>query len=157
MASTKRQQLTPDERKQLAWADQQMEAYGQLGASGPSTVALGEEYRTPLSPDNESQFQKWVREQRVPYRDEANADYDMRGFWLGQKTNDSRATQAMNAGDGRMHFPDTWKTPTHRTFSNESIYATPDAPHWEGYRLVATDGRTIADEDPSPSLLRRRR
>lgn len=36
----------------------------------------------------------------------------------------------------------------HKTFSNESKYATPDAPHWEGDRLIDKNGRVVADETP---------
>jgi hypothetical protein len=33
-------------------------------------------------------------------------------------------------------------------FSNESVYATPDAPRWAGSRLFDRYGRLIADETP---------
>src|ERR1035438_684822 len=45
-----------------------------------------------------------------------------------------------------MHFPDTYKTPFHKTFSNESKYAPKDAPHWEEDKLVDKHGKVIADE-----------
>ncbi len=45
-----------------------------------------------------------------------------------------------------MHFPDTYKTPYHKTFSNESIYALPTAPHWEGDQLVDQNGNIVFDD-----------
>lgn len=76
-----------------------------------------------------------MKENKIPWRDEPNADYDMRGFW---KAGGKRAANG--------HFPDTYKTPYHKSFSNESRYATKDAPHWEGDRLVDKNGRVIVDE-----------
>lgn len=56
----------------------------------------------------------------------------MRGFWEAYTKGDPRAKQSFNA-QGEYHFPDTWKTPFNRGFSNESIYALPGgAPHWTG-------------------------
>jgi len=48
--------------------------------------------------------------------------------------------------DQQLHFTDYWKTPTHATFSRESKYATEDAPHWEGDKLIDKDGRVIYDD-----------
>lgn len=107
-------------------------------------------YTTQLSPADEAQFQAWVKAKQVPWQDEPKADYDMRGFWKGLTTGDPRASQALSQFDGRMHFPDTWKTPYHRTLSNESMYAPPDAPHWDGDRLIDKNGRVVADETPPP-------
>jgi hypothetical protein len=83
-------------------------------------------YRTELTSDDEVAFQRWILAQDLPWLDIANSDYDMRGFWKAMQAGDPGATRAANG-----HFPDTWKTPYHETFSNESIYATPDAPRWE--------------------------
>lgn len=96
-----------------------------------------------LSNTDEQKFQQWVSENKIPWQDEPKADYDMRGFWKAMVSGDPNATRAAN-----LHFPDTYKTPYHKTFSNESKYATQDAPHWEGNKLISKDGKVIADETP---------
>ena len=95
------------------------------------------EYTTDLG-EREPSFRNWVKDQKIPFDpDDPKSDYDMRGFWA---ENGDRAENG--------HFPDTWKTPYHKTFSNESKYAPPDAPRWEGDRLIDKDGNVIADETP---------
>lgn len=103
-------------------------------------------YTTALSPAEESQFQAWAKTNKVPWRDEPNADYDMRGFWKAAQSGDPAAKQQLSNG----HYPDTYKTPYHKTFSNESKYATPDAPRWQGDKLVDKSGNVVADETPKP-------
>lgn len=106
-------------------------------------------YVTKLTSEEEGRFQKWVKTHNVPFEnDTETSDYDMRGFWKALTSGDPRAKQALSKFDKRMHFPDIWKTPYHKTFSNESMYANKDAPHWEGDRLVDKDGNVIADETP---------
>jgi GGDEF domain-containing protein len=106
-------------------------------------ITVQNPYRTNLPPDQETAFQGWVKQNRIPWQDTSTADYDMRGFYKASQAGDPLARPAANG-----HFPDTYKTPYHKTFSNESIYATPDAPHWEGARLINKSGRVIADETP---------
>jgi len=103
-------------------------------------------YQTPLLPADEAKFQKWVKANKVPFDPGQNADYDMRGFWQALQSGDPRAATAINQADKQLHFPDTWKTPFHKTISNESIYAPPDAPHWIGNVLTRADGSVVADE-----------
>ena len=63
------------------------------------------------------------------------------------------ADTASTGGDGDsrswQHGSDRWKTPYNGSFSNESIYATADAPRWVGDRLKTADGRLVADETPA--------
>lgn len=98
-------------------------------------------YQTPLSTADEGKFQSWVKKNRIPFDSGKNADYDMRGYWQAQQGGDPNAKQA-----GNQHFPDTWKTPFHKTVSNESMYAPANAPHWVGNVLTAPDGTVVADE-----------
>lgn len=115
-----------------------------LGARAEQTLprpdAKPGPYLTELSPPEERAFQIWVKSNRIPFDPSPTADYDMRGFY--------RAMQAGQAerSTTNLHFPDTWKTPWHKTFSNESMYATPDAPRWEGNRLIDKSGKVVADE-----------
>jgi hypothetical protein len=98
---------------------------------------------TTLDPDQEALFRMWARANKVPLTD----DYDMRGFWLhrgegGQGT-------ARNPNDHLLHYPDTYKTPLHDSFSGESIYADPRSkpPRWNKFdQLVARDGTILFDE-----------
>lgn len=101
---------------------------------------------TKLSPAEEQKFEAWVRANHVPWQDTPTADYDMRGYWKALQS--GKATQSYNAWDHTMHFPDTWKTPYSGVFSRESIYAKPDAPHWDGDKLVTASGKLITDETP---------
>jgi hypothetical protein len=104
-------------------------------------------YDTKLTASEEAAFRRWVAQNDVPFDVNAReTDYDMRGFWKAAQQGDERASTAVNANDGQIHFPDYWKTPLHRTFSNESKWATPDAPHWEGDRLIDKNGRVVFDE-----------
>lgn len=100
-------------------------------------------YTTALPAQQEAGFQSWVKQNKIPWQDSPTADYDMRGYYKAQQAGDPNAKQA-----GNMHFPDTYKTPYHATFSNESQYATPDAPRWNGNRLIDKKGNVIADETP---------
>lgn len=106
-------------------------------------------YQTKLPPDQEQAFQSWVAAKKVPFDPSPTADYDMRGYYQALQAKDPRAVTEVNAADKRMHFPDVWKTPYHATFSAESIYAPPDAPHWDGDVLIDKNGKVIADERPA--------
>ena len=105
-------------------------------------------YSTDLGVD-EPKFQSWVKENKVPFDPkEANSDYDMRGFYKAVQDGDPRAKQSLNPNDSKMHYTDYWKTPYHKSFSNESQWADPaKAPHWnEQDQLVAPSGQIIMDE-----------
>lgn len=110
--------------------------------------ALPGPYITKLNPNDEAAFQQWVKDNKVPFDPSPKADYDMRGFWQALQNKDPRAATAVSEYDQKLHFPDVWKTPYHETFSDESIYATKDAPKWVGDKLIDYYGRVIADETP---------
>jgi len=99
-------------------------------------------YMTALPREEEAQFQDWVKQNKIPWQESPTADYDMRGFWQAQQVGDPLAKRSTT----NLHFPDTYKTPYHKTFSNESIYATPDAPRWKGNKLMSIDGKVLVDE-----------
>lgn len=74
-------------------------------------------YNTPLSPDQEIEFYRWMAEltNRRGGRDAMRDlyDYDMRGaFASGLPTQGG-------------HYPDTYKKPNHPTFSDQSQYNRP--------------------------------
>jgi hypothetical protein len=104
---------------------------------------------TTLNQLDEFAFRQWLANNRVPFNPDQTgmSDYDMRGFWQAQRQGNPLATSAINPNDGRMHYPDYWKTPLHQTFSNESQWAGPDAPHWANdMQLVSPNGRVVFDE-----------
>lgn len=110
-------------------------------------------YMTTLSPEEETQFRNWVKQNNVPFQpDEARQDYDMRGFYKGLQTKDERAVGRINSSDNSYHYPDTWKTPYHHSFSNESIYATKNAPSWvrdeenKAWHLQTQNGEKLITE-----------
>ena len=112
---------------------------------GLPSLSSPDQYTTALSPDEERRFQQWARRYGIRMEPGWNEDYDMRGLWKSSPD---------ISPDPRGHWPDWYKKPFHPTFSNESIYATPDAPHWEGYRLITPAGNVVADETPeSPVTL----
>lgn len=117
-------------------------------SSSPSAAAGPRPYQTKLPPEQEREFRLWLSVSKAPFDPSPKADYDMRGYWRALRTGDPRAATATSPGDKQTHYPDTWKTPYHKTFSNESIYAPPGlvAPRWIGGVLVSSEGRIIADE-----------
>jgi hypothetical protein len=101
-------------------------------------------YETALNPNQEKQFLAWVANNRIPFDpNERPNDYDMRGYWKALQEN---KVQRQDPNDPEAHFPDTFKTPYHESFSNESKYATPNAPRWVGDQLITKDGMVIFDE-----------
>jgi len=104
-------------------------------------------YLTSLPPEQEKEFQAWVKKNNVPFDPSPTADYDMRGFYKAMKAGDPRASTGVNQNDGKLHFGDTFKTPYHKSFSNESQWATEGAPRWNDKdQLVLPDGRVVFDE-----------
>lgn len=82
----------------------------------PQGLGPSDDFITRLSPDEESQFQQWIKKNNIKDLNEPDSKYDYRGFW---KQNPDFAHRP---GE---HFVDTFKQPGHETFSNESQYATP--------------------------------
>jgi hypothetical protein len=105
-------------------------------------------FNTDLA-DKEQDFRLWVQQNKVPF-DPAQVspqDYDMRGFWAALMGGDPRAASAVDPNDQRLHYPDYWKTPYHETFSNESQWASPNAPRWNDRdQLIAPDGTVLFDD-----------
>src|ERR1700678_904319 len=99
-------------------------------ADGPQSaqwqsVAKPGPYTTTLSPLEEQQFKVWVAQNKIPWQDSPTSDYDMRGYWKAQQAGDKDARTEINPVDKKPHYPDTYKTPYHKTFSRESKYALP--------------------------------
>jgi|ERR1700722_6947485 len=81
-----------------------------------------DQFNTPLTPDQETAYQAWGKQQAAARPDHRNPaldtyDYDMRGAWLNN---------AQAAANG--HLPDTWKKPNEPTFSTQSKYSTTQNP-----------------------------
>lgn len=114
--------------RQNALSDEYMQNMSQnMAYAKPSDT----NYQTQLKPQEEAQFRNWLATNQVPFDPDAPAqDYDMRGFWAGLNAGDPHAQTGMNANDGKLHYTDWWKTPYHHSFSNDSQWATPMAPHW---------------------------
>lgn len=82
----------------------------------------------PNLASNDNDFKNWYNKNtiegknKIPFSE--NLDYDYYSYY---KNNDYKNYQG-------GHFPDTYKRPTHETFSNESIYSTPENPggSWNG-------------------------
>jgi hypothetical protein len=107
------------------------------------------EYFTQLNPASEAKFRAWLKANKVPFDPNAKiTDYDMRGFWTALQTGSPLATTAINPNDKQLHFPDTWKTPYHESFSADSQWAVPGlAPKWNDLdQLVLPGGQIVFDE-----------
>lgn len=84
-------------------------------------------YNNDLAKDD-VKFIKWYNKNtlegknNIPYTE--SLDYDYYSYFKNNEKN----------GSVKKHFPDTYKRPNHQTFSNESIYSTPENPggKWEG-------------------------
>lgn len=79
-------------------------------------------FKTILNNRQEKKFQNWYKNVSSILNLDENPDnpahnYDYRGYWLENRNKD------INYTIPDFHFPDTYKTPAHETFSNESIYA----------------------------------
>lgn len=84
---------------------------------------LTSHFNTALSPADEAKFQAWLKKTG---KAKDLYDYDLRGWWAKNGTQDSRG-----------HMTDEFKKPNHPTFSTESQYSTPGAP---GGRWIQTPG-----------------
>ena len=114
-------------------------------------------YVTPLTPEEEQQFKGWVKQNKVPFEDDGpQTGYDLRGFWRAAQHGDPEAQSGMNPYDHRIHYSDKWKTPySEEGFSNQSIYAKPEAPSWQGndalgWKLVDNQGRVFKHQPGVP-------
>lgn len=74
---------------------------------------------TKLNPTEETEYQKW-KTKNAP--NDTESDYDLKGAFKA----------GLNPAENG-HFPDTYKLPSHPTFSDESKYSTKDTSggHWE--------------------------
>jgi hypothetical protein len=113
------------------------------------------QFRTQLSPADEAKFQQYLAD-HSDRRDLGRTDdqtYDLRGWWKAAQAGDPRAATRV-AGDGLIHRNDYWKTPFHQSFSRESQWAGPNAPIWQGNKLVdpATGAVVHDDDQPAPRV-----
>lgn len=75
--------------------------------------AVGDDYNTALTPEQETGFQTW-KSQNAP--DDSGYDYDLRGAYLAD----------MQRSPDNGHMGDRFKKPNHPTFSDQSQYAVGD-------------------------------
>lgn len=105
-------------------------------------------YWTKLPPDKETQFRQWVKQNSVNFNPEdAQPDYDMRGFWQALQAGDPRAASAIDPNDKQIHYPDYWKTPYDATFSAQSQWGIEGkTPTWNGDQYTLPGGHVIYDD-----------
>lgn len=96
-----------------------------------------DEFETKLSPTDEAVYQGWKEVYAAP--SDSGSDYDLRGAFKGGVLPDERTG----------HWPDTFKKPSHPTFSNESIYANKDAGSWRGEVFVPPQEVDLSDAVPA--------
>lgn len=96
------------------WFVQKVKAWQGTPAGGNATTPGG---GTHLSEEDEAKYQTWAKDKSTARGFNIDtSDYDMRGYW---KEHGQGATP-----QGDEHYPDTYKLPTHPTFSVESKYST---------------------------------
>jgi hypothetical protein len=95
-------------------------------------------FNTRLSPREEQEFTRWLELASLKKQRDVGRDlgtYDLRGLWK----NGGEQLDDFTMGG---HAPDTYKKPSHPTFSKESIYSVGD---YEG-------GDWISDTEFAPSM-----
>ena len=111
--------------------------WGALEAASELTLGALPE-KTQLHGPDEAAFQAWVQESGLADVDHEKSFYDYRGFWQ-----DTAAREQWHPG---QHFPDTYKTHGHPTFSVESQYSqgAGDGGRWEGETFVPPEPGAFA-------------
>lgn len=111
-------------------------------------------YKTKLTQEEEQQFLNWYKTVALtnnldPNPDHPDHHYDYRGFWKNSSYQDRFAISLMGWD---KHFPDTYKTPLHPTFSDQSIYSNEfmKGGHWNGDGFV--DSEWTKSRDYTPTL-----
>jgi len=111
---------------------------------------MGSLMGTQLDPLNEMAFRQWAGQNNVPFDVNAQGptDYDMRGYYQGlQQGNPMALPTEINANDGRPHYTDYYKMPSHQSFSSGSQFADETTPSWiNDTQLVSPGGRIVMDE-----------
>lgn len=100
-------------------------------------------FNTSLTPEQEAAFQKWLVERsKVEKRDVSKdvRDYDLRGFY-----------QSQGQLSENNHASDTFKKPNHPTFSNQSMYSTPEMQG--GKWSEREDGMTLFEPSPINKIM----
>lgn len=72
-------------------------------------------YDTPLTPAEQAGYNTWLK--GLPKDLQSTQDYDLQGAYVDNL-----------AADQRGHLSDKRKKPNHTTFSDQSVYSTPQAP-----------------------------
>ena len=104
---------------------------------------------TKLPSAQEKAFLDWVKDNKVPFNSaDKYPDYDMRGYYLSTLTDPKAAKAGINAATQSLHYPDTYKTPYHESFSAESKWAKPGAPNWKDNKLVTPSGEVVFEDKP---------
>lgn len=75
-------------------------------------------YKTPLDVKQNFLYELWKQSNNVP----DNNTYDMQGYYKDIASKGGNETGMKEDG---IHYPDTYKTPRHPSFSEESKYYNP--------------------------------
>ena len=103
---------------------------------------------TQLPPEQEQAFAGWLKANKVPFNPaDKYPDYDMRGYYQSMQQGDAPKA-GINPTTKSLHYPDTFKTPYHESFSAESKMATEGAPSWKGNKLVTPSGKVVFEDKP---------
>ena len=106
------------------------------------TQSTVDTFNTELSEEEERQFRLWLLNSRRKYGIDLTPDlevYDLRGYWKSKDPGMDAFAQR------KGHAPDTYKKPSHPTFSNESIYSSDKLPggSWDGEKFTPAEWQTF--------------
>jgi hypothetical protein len=111
---------------------------------------------TALTPDEEAQFQQWIRANNIKDLDHPDSRYDYRGYW--KATGGAPRQPGLMLSNGRTgpigHLPDTFKQHGHESFSQESQYSRGpfDGGMWVEDTLVQPPPMTASHTTPEQEL-----
>ena len=98
-----------------------------------------ESFDTALSPEELKSYntfaQQYANVKGLRNVSDASKDYDLQGWYKANQTN-------LPELNSNIHFKDTWKKPNHITFSDQSMYSTPE--HAGGKWLNENENETGA-------------
>lgn len=125
----------------LAWRNEAPAPQEQKVAPDAPVPYTRDMFRTKLDPVEEQLFKRWYSKvsKRLGISEDPDAPehhYDYRGYWRKEGRNVPAIFMGRN-----WHFPDTYKTPWHETFSTDSIYSTPEhtGGTWDGDKFIDSD------------------
>lgn len=90
---------------------------------------------------------------KMPQSDDYNMEEYAKNYFTGGAM---YPKDGPNANDGKIHYPDTYKYPSHLSFSDDSMYriGLANVPHWFGGKLPDGESESWGLYRPNGELVR---